>query len=201
MNELIIWINGAFGSGKTQTAYELHRRMKDSFVYDPEEVGFLLRKMIPIQASKEDFQDYAPWRECNYSILKYIDEHYNGVVIVPMTIVDADYFNEIIDQLRKEGVEVKHAILWADKEIIEKRLRRRGERKNSWGAKQIDRCMEGLSHKTFENRILTNNLTVEKVAESIADLFEITLLPDDRNEVRKRISRLKTQMKQLRIFS
>lgn len=36
---MIIWINGAFGSGKTQTAYELCRRMRGAYVYDPENAG------------------------------------------------------------------------------------------------------------------------------------------------------------------
>lgn len=30
---MIIWLNGAFGSGKTQTAYELHRRLRNSYIY------------------------------------------------------------------------------------------------------------------------------------------------------------------------
>ncbi|CAI6224437.1 hypothetical protein NRS6186_01805 [Bacillus subtilis] len=42
---MIIWINGAFGSGKTQTAFELHRRLNPSYVYDPEKMGFALRSM------------------------------------------------------------------------------------------------------------------------------------------------------------
>lgn len=42
---LIIWINGAFGFGKTQTVFELHRRQKPSYVYDPEKLGFALRSM------------------------------------------------------------------------------------------------------------------------------------------------------------
>ncbi|MDR0635583.1 MAG: AAA family ATPase, partial [Treponema sp.] len=29
---MIIWINGAFGSGKTQTAFELNRRWNNSYV-------------------------------------------------------------------------------------------------------------------------------------------------------------------------
>ena len=46
---MILWINGAFGSGKTTTAYELHRRLKPlSYVYDPENVGYFLRKNEPI---------------------------------------------------------------------------------------------------------------------------------------------------------
>ena len=38
----LIWINGAFGSGKTQTAYELNARISDSFVYDPENMGYFI---------------------------------------------------------------------------------------------------------------------------------------------------------------
>ncbi|MCA1058888.1 AAA family ATPase [Rossellomorea aquimaris] len=198
---MILWINGAFGSGKSQTAYELNRRIPDSFVYDPEQVGYLLRKMIPKEASKADFQGYPPWRECNRSILKYIESHYNGVLIVPMTVVDAQYFKEIVHELRNEKVEVKHVVLWADKHIIEKRLRSRGERKHSWAHRQTDRCLKGLSDEIFENRIITNTLSIEKVAESISELFDIPLLPDDRSIVRKKLSRIKTQIKQLRVFN
>lgn len=44
---MIIWINGAFGSGKTQTAYELHRRLDGSYVYDPENAGYFIRENLP----------------------------------------------------------------------------------------------------------------------------------------------------------
>ena len=37
---MIVWINGAFGAGKTLTAGEIHRRLPDSVVYDPEDVGY-----------------------------------------------------------------------------------------------------------------------------------------------------------------
>ena len=35
---VIIWINGGFGAGKTTLAQELHRRLPDAIVYDPEDV-------------------------------------------------------------------------------------------------------------------------------------------------------------------
>lgn len=40
---MILWINGAFGSGKTQAAYELNRRLKNSFVYDQENIGYFFQ--------------------------------------------------------------------------------------------------------------------------------------------------------------
>lgn len=53
---MIIWINGAFGAGKTQTAYELHKRAEHSFVYDPENVGYFIRKNTPRSTHTSDFQ-------------------------------------------------------------------------------------------------------------------------------------------------
>ena len=66
---MIIWINGAFGSGKTQTAFELQRRLKKSYVYDPEKMGFALRSMIPREIAEDDFQHYPLWREFTASSL------------------------------------------------------------------------------------------------------------------------------------
>ena len=57
---VIIWINGGFGAGKTTLAEELHRRIPEAVVYDPEDVGLMLRKWIP---SNGDFQHLPSWRE------------------------------------------------------------------------------------------------------------------------------------------
>lgn len=128
---MIIWVNGAFGSGKTQTAYELQRRIPDSFIYDPENVGFFIRRNIPAEVKKSDFQDYPMWSEINYSMLKHINNNYEGTIIVPMTIVNPQYFEEIVGRLRSDSISINHFALRANKEVIQKRLRSRGERKNS----------------------------------------------------------------------
>ncbi|WP_397538961.1 AAA family ATPase [Rummeliibacillus pycnus] len=198
---MIIWINGAFGSGKTQTSYELNRRIPNSFVYDPENMGFFINKNIPKEISKGDFQDYRIWRELNYTILKSIDSEYDGVIIVPMTIVNPQYFEEIVGKLRDDGVIVNHFVLWASKETLQKRLRSRGEGKNSWGAKQIERCIQGLSNDTFKHRLETDTMTVETVAETIASMLDIHLFEDNRNKFRKRLDRIKTQIKQMRFIN
>ncbi|WP_062051090.1 AAA family ATPase [Bacillus sp. JCM 19034] len=196
---MIIWVNGAFGSGKTQTSYELHRRIPQSYIYDPENVGYFIRKNIPKEIKKADFQDYPIWREINYAMLKHINSEYGGVIIVPMTIVNRNYFKEIVGKLRDDNITVKHFVLWASKETLEKRLRKRGERRNSWAASQIDRCLQGLQDDIFHQRIDTNNMTIESVVERIASLSDINLLPDNRNKFKKRLDRVKTQFKQIRI--
>ncbi|MCZ8540195.1 AAA family ATPase [Psychrobacillus psychrodurans] len=198
---MIIWLNGAFGSGKTQTSYELERRIPNSHVYDPENIGYFINRNIPKEISKGDFQDYSIWRELNYTTLKYIDREYDGIIIVPMTLVNPQYFEEIVGKLRDDGVTVNHFVLWASKETLQKRLRSRGERKNSWGEKQIDRCMQGLSNDIFKHRIETDKLTVESVVETIASMLNIHLLEDKRNKFKKRLDRIKVQIKQMRFIN
>jgi hypothetical protein len=39
LGPVIIWINGAFGAGKTALAEELRRRLPDAVLYNPEDVG------------------------------------------------------------------------------------------------------------------------------------------------------------------
>jgi uridine kinase len=43
VQQVIVWINGAFGAGKTTLAGELHRRLPDALAFDPEYVGYLER--------------------------------------------------------------------------------------------------------------------------------------------------------------
>ena len=198
---MIIWINGAFGSGKTQTSYELHRRIPNSFLFDPENTGFFIGKNLPKEMSKGDFQDYTMWREFNYSMLKYIYAEYEGPIIVPMTIVNPQYFNEIIGKLRSDGVIVNHFVLWASKDIVEKRLRSRGEGKNSWAAKQIDRCIEGLSNDVFQHQLNTDHMSIETVAETIATMSNIQLRPNNKSRLRKRLDRIITQVKHIRFLN
>lgn len=197
---MIVWINGAFGSGKTQTAHELHRRIPESFIFDPEEAGYYIRKNIPTALAKNDFQDFELWREINYAFLKMTADQYSGIIIVPMTIVNPQYFAEIVGKLQQDGFDVRHFTLYASKEVLLKRLRTRAEGANSWAAAQIDRCMEGHSNPIFEQKINTNNLPIEQVAEQIASELGIDLLPDSRSTLKKSYDRLAVKLKHIRLF-
>lgn len=197
---MIIWINGAFGSGKTQTAFQLHRRLANSYVFDPEHAGFYIRRNIPKEASKDDFQDYSMWREINYSMLKFLTREYDGTIIVPMTLVNPHYFGEIVGRLRNEGVPVHHFTLCASKEVLHRRLLTRGEGKNSWAAQQMDRCIEGLSSEVFRHHLQTDHMTVESIVETIASVLHLKLQPDHRGRLGKIKDRIITQLKHVRFF-
>ncbi|MWV44288.1 AAA family ATPase [Paenibacillus sp. HJL G12] len=197
---MIIWVNGAFGAGKTQTAHELQRRIPNSYIYDPENAGYFIRKNIPAGMAKNDFQDHLVWRETNYGMIKYIHDEYDGTLIIPMTIVDPGYFDDIVGRLRRDGVDIHHFALCATRETLLKRLRSRGENDRSWAAQQIDRCMEGLSLPVFGQQLQTDGMTISEVVEAIAVTLGITLMPDHRGKLRKTYDKVVTQIRHIRFF-
>lgn len=105
---MIIWLNGAYGVGKTTCASELSRRLVNSFVYDPENAGYFIRRNIPKELYKNNFQDHKQWRAFNYEMLKYISCEYTGTIIVPMTIINRQYYEEVVQRLTDDGIFVKH---------------------------------------------------------------------------------------------
>jgi len=162
----ILWINGSFGSGKSTVARIIRRKVKDSIIFDPENIGYFFRKNFPKSLNPPDFQDEPLWREFNFKMLKHIADNYQGTVIVPMTLVNPIYYGEIIGRLRESGVRVEHFVLGAEKDIILKRLRKRLEF-NSWTVKQADRCVKALRDPVFENYINTGKLTAKQAADII----------------------------------
>ncbi|MCU6710627.1 AAA family ATPase [Paenibacillus sp. J5C_2022] len=198
---MIIWINGAFGAGKTTSAYELHRRTPGTFLYDPENVGYFIRKNAPKPILLDDFQDHPEWREMNYSMLRMMANDYAGPIIVPMTIVNVVYFDEIIGKLRNEGIKVHHYALLATRETLLKRLKSRGEGSHSWAAAQIDRCLDSLSREKFGQHIVTDRLTTDEIIGQIAADTGLELEPDKRGKLKKKMDRLKVKVKHIRFFS
>lgn len=50
---MIVWINGAFGSGKSTTAELLHSKIEFSHIYDPEQVGYFLWDIFPAEIKEK----------------------------------------------------------------------------------------------------------------------------------------------------
>lgn len=179
---MLIWLNGAFGVGKTQTAHELQRRLPEAHVADPELLGFAMRKMLPVPA-RGDFQDLGEWRAGVVATLRRAESAHDGPVIVPMTVVRDDYFDEIVGGLRSAGVDVKHFALIATPETLRGRLTQRiafvrsrmfglGE---TWAIAQIDRCVSALAAERYATHVTTDGRTVDDVVESIAAQAGLTL--------------------------
>jgi len=196
---MILWLNGAFGAGKTVTAAELHRRLPDSFVYDPENTGFFLRKNTPgaVSGRYTDFQDDPLWRSFNLALLTEIARAYPGMVIVPMTVVSPQYYDELIGGLRRAGIEVHHIILGTTPAVLRRRQRSRLDFSSSWAAQQTERCLAALSAPPFEGFIDTSALSIAEAAEAVAASAGLMLQPRG-SFLRQTATRLMAQLRALR---
>lgn len=195
---MILWINGAFGAGKTTAAYELNRRIENSYIYDPENAGYFIRKNIPQQINIEDnFQDYKLWRDFNLRMLSFIADSFDGTIIVPMTVTNRQYYDELILKL-SERYTVKHFILYASEKVILKRLHTRFEGKNSWAARKVRECIRAFDCDIPGIKIMTDNMGIEEITQQIGELSGIVLKPDKRKMFTKKLNRLAVKLKNIR---
>jgi hypothetical protein len=199
---MLLWINGPFGGGKTQSAYELRRRLPGSVVCDPEHVGFGLHRMTPPQL-RGDFQDLTAWRQGVYEVLDLALTRHEGTVIAPMTVVEPAYFREIVGRLRERGHDVRHFALLAQRETVLRRLRERGFghalrvvagkeaplRRESFAVAKLDLCLDRLRGDEFAEHLWTDRLTVPQVADRIAASAGLALHPSTDSALRGRLRR------------
>jgi gluconate kinase len=119
---VIIWINGGFGAGKTTLAEELHRRLPDAVVYNPEDVGLMLWKWMP---SNGDFQHLPSWRDLVVTTALALRRHHADTLIVPMSLIRDTYRAEILGGLADAGEQVLHVFLETDAGVLRERLNAR----------------------------------------------------------------------------
>lgn len=208
---MLLWINGPFGGGKTQTAAELHRRLPGSVICDPEHVGFGLHRMMPA-ALRSDFQDLQAWRQGVYEVLDLAVSKHDGTVIVPMTVIEPGYFRETVGRLLDRGRDVRHFSLLADRDTVLRRLRQRsvvhaglflGGKdtpvfRESFAVSKLDLCLERLAGQEFATQLRTDRMTVPQVAEQIAASAGLVLTPNNDSTLRGSLRRTWTSLKHIR---
>ncbi|MFC5214232.1 AAA family ATPase [Streptomyces coerulescens] len=197
---MLLWINGPFGGGKTQTAHEIRRRLPGSVICDPEHAGFGLRRTLPPEL-RGDFQDLTSWRQGVVEVLDLALTRHDGVVIAPMTVTNSDYYAETVGRLGELGHDVRHFSLLAQRETVLKRLRERGFghllqyvagknaglRRESWAVRRLDHCLERLREPEFAEHLWTDHSTVPKTADRIAVLAGLRLRPNNEGALRTRL--------------
>ena len=199
---MLVWINGPFGGGKTVTAFELARRCAGAVVCDPEEVGFGLRRAMPKEVWGEDFQDLRAWRVGVLEVLDRTLRGHEGPVLVPMTLVEPAYVDEVIGGLRGLGHEVRHVALVSSSEEVRRRLARRGipgVKRDLWALAQVDRCLEALTQPGFAEQVDTTHRSVAEVADAVADLVGLPIAPSNDGPVLGWFRRTRTSLRHIRL--
>ncbi|MFI2211978.1 AAA family ATPase [Streptomyces sp. NPDC020141] len=171
---MIIWLNGAFGGGKTTLAAELHRRLRGSLVFDPEQVGHVLTEIVT--APTGNFQDLPLWRSQVVSLGLGLVREYGRPVIAPMTLVEPRYAEEIHGGLRAAGVPVHHFFLDVGPDELVRRLDARinheddparDERVRQWTKDQIPAATAALATLSPDTVVLDGERPTAELADEV----------------------------------
>ncbi len=141
---MIIWLNGAFGAGKSTVTSALLALRPDFKEFDPEYVGYVLRRFVPNPSG--DFQDLALWRRLTVQFVHGLDRLHPATWVVPMTLLRADYRSEILDGLRGRGVDLRHVVLWVPEPTLRARIDDDPELQDAreWRHSHVDSALTAL---------------------------------------------------------
>ncbi|MGW5036811.1 NUDIX hydrolase [Streptomyces parvulus] len=120
----VVWINGAFGAGKTTTARELIELIPNSTLFDPEVIGGALAHLLPPKRLAEvgDYQDLPMWRRLVIDTAAAMLADLGGTLVVPMTLLRQEYRDEIFGGLAARRIEVRHVLLAPAETILRERI-------------------------------------------------------------------------------
>ncbi|MEU3341910.1 NUDIX hydrolase [Streptomyces sp. NPDC002144] len=121
---MIVWINGAFGAGKTTTARELIELIPNSTLFDPEVIGGGLTHLLPAKHLAEvgDYQDLPIWRRMVIDTAAALLAELGGTLVVPMTLLRQEYRDEIFGGLAARRIGVRHVLLAPAETILRERI-------------------------------------------------------------------------------
>ncbi|AWT41623.1 MULTISPECIES: NUDIX hydrolase [Streptomyces] len=181
---IVVWINGAFGAGKTTTARELIELIPNSTLFDPEVIGGTLTDLLPAKHLAEvgDFQDLPIWRRLVIDTAAALLAELGGTLVVPMTLLRQEYRDEIFGGLAARRIPVRHLVLTPAETILRARIADRetppglpdGEiRVRQWAYDHIEPYRAALASwlaadaHLVDNGTLTPHQTAARIAEAV----------------------------------
>ena len=177
---MMIWINGAFGAGKTTLADELHRRLPDALAFDPEYVGYILTRWVPSPESG-DFQDIPLWRKLVAQFAIGLAAEYGRPLIIPMTLVNSAYREEIFGLIGDAGNQILHVFLDVPADELRRRIDSQVLVENNPEAdassrafrhRNVERCVAARDELPAGTLILRGD---QRTPDELADLVAATI--------------------------
>jgi 8-oxo-dGTP pyrophosphatase MutT (NUDIX family)/predicted kinase len=185
----VVWINGAFGAGKTTTARELIELIPNSTLFDPEVIGAALAHLLPPKRLAEagDVQDLPIWRRLVIDTAAAMLGELGGTLVVPMTLLRQDYRDEIFGGLAARRIAVRHVLLAPAETILRERIAARevpeaadGEiRARQWSYDHIEPYRTALASwlTADAHPVDTSGLTPFETAARIAEAVGAGAVP------------------------
>ena len=169
---MVVFINGAFGVGKTSVARALRRRLPGSVLFDPEVAGYFLRRLprwVPLRGrGTGDYQDMPAWRNLAVRGIRAARVGW-ARVIVPMAFSNPDYLDKIRGAVRRFDADVRHSCLVAPFACVSERLRGRGAdpHRNAWEFRRAEECCAAHARPAFAGQVQTEGRDVGAVADEL----------------------------------
>jgi hypothetical protein len=173
----IVLINGAFGVGKSTVASAFHQRAKGSRLYDPEQIGYVLRRLphwIPGSAARlDDYRTSPVWRALNIFVMR-LHARSARPLIVPMSL-DLDLLDVLRRALTTRQCRVVHVCLVAPEATVRERLTTRGvsptSREGQWVyPRALAACRDHSTNDAFAYRIDTEGKDPIEIVDELATL-------------------------------
>jgi predicted kinase len=164
-----VLINGSFGVGKTSVARELRLALPSSIVFDPEIIGFVLKRLPGYRYS--DYQHSKLWRRLSVLGAKLAGIRHRAVII-PMTFSQLSYLEEVLTALGSNGRPVCHFCLVAPVSVIRERLAKRGEpfgdSRWSWVHRRAGECCAAHESPDFATHVVAVGVGPAAIAATLA---------------------------------
>jgi AAA domain len=176
---VIVWVNGAFGVGKTTVAAALVAALGSrARNWDPERVGAMLQSELA-DLPVEDFQDWSAWRQVVVATAAAIHEQTGQLLVVPQTVLEPGYLHELFGGLEVRGIRTFHVLLDASPETLHQRaLDDPDQSARAWRLDHIDDYTRGRDWLMHEADLVVNanTSTAAQIANTIAEA-----VPDERD--------------------
>ena len=117
----VVWINGAFGVGKSTTALHVALQNPQLHFFDPEWVGYMLRANLH-GVEFENFQDLPAWRNLVPPVARAISAHVNRDLLAVQTVLNKDYWDELQHGLAEQNFDIVHVLLDIDETHLQARI-------------------------------------------------------------------------------
>lgn len=169
-SDVILFVNGAFGIGKTTVARLLVKRLPKAVLFDPEPIGIALQRIARV----DDFQDLRAWRRLTIAGLR-VARWLRPNVVVPMAFSNLEYLNEIRNAASRFDDRVLHVCLVAPLEIVQNRLRQRGA--EEWCFRRAGECCVAHESARFAPHVNADRAALD-IAEDLRNL--VTSQPRNR---------------------
>ena len=173
---MIIWINGAFGAGKTSVSELLVQRIANARIFDPEDIGYIIQKTFP-EARQIDYQDLPMWRRLVIQFIIDANAQFSSTLIIPMTLVVPAYIGEIFSGIANNNLKFGHFFLETSLEELHRRIMNqvviksdsvRDNEVRQWRLAQIDRCYESSHYMPEGTTFLdTNSNSPEQLVDLV----------------------------------